>query len=64
MEVPGIDVSSHQGVIDWSKVQTDFVILRAGWSWYQGGMNIDQRFLENVAGVQAAAILAAAGVRS
>ncbi len=56
MEVPGIDVSSHQGVIDWSKVQTDFVILRAGWSWYQGGMNIDQRFLENVAGVQAAGI--------
>ena len=56
MEVSGIDVSSHQGIIDWSKVQTDFVILRAGWSWYQGGMNIDKCFLENAQGVQKAGI--------
>ena len=27
----GIDVSNHQGVIDWSKVQTNFAILRAGY---------------------------------
>lgn len=56
MERYGIDVSSHQGKIDWGKVKKDFAILRAGWSWYQGGMNIDTRFLENVAGVQAAGI--------
>lgn len=48
----GIDVSSHQGLIRWSEVCADFAILRAGWSWYEGGMNIDQRFLENVSGVQ------------
>lgn len=52
----GIDVSAHQGAIDWSRVQKDFAILRAGWSWYEGGMNIDQRFRENVDGVQAAGI--------
>lgn len=56
MEKYGIDVSSHQGKIDWGKVKKDFAILRAGWSWYQGGMNIDTRFLENAAGVQAAGI--------
>lgn len=27
----GIDVSVHQGVINWSKVKTDFAILRAGY---------------------------------
>lgn len=27
----GIDVSEHQGVIDWSSVKTDFAILRAGY---------------------------------
>ena len=56
MEKYGIDVSSHQGKIDWEKVQMDFAILRAGWSWYQGGMNIDTQFLANVDGVQAAGI--------
>lgn len=48
----GIDVSRHQGVIDWAAVQTDFAIIRAGWSWYQGGMNIDQRFLANMRGAK------------
>lgn len=48
--VTGIDVSHHQGMIKWDKVQTDFAIIRAGWSWYQGGMNIDQRFLANIQG--------------
>ena len=52
----GIDVSSHQGAIDWGAVKTDFAILRAGWSWYQGGMTQDQRFLENVKGVREAGI--------
>lgn len=27
----GIDVSEHQGVIDWNKVNTDFAIIRAGY---------------------------------
>lgn len=27
----GIDVSEHQGVIDWTSVKTDFAILRAGY---------------------------------
>lgn len=52
MERYGIDVSSHNGKIDWTKVKTDFAILRAGWSWYEGGMNIDTRFLDNIKGVQ------------
>ena len=30
----GIDVSKHQGMIDWSKVKTDFAILRAGFGRY------------------------------
>lgn len=47
----GIDVSGYQGVIDWSKVVTDFVMIRAGWSWYEGGMNIDKMFENNTKGV-------------
>lgn len=43
----GIDVSSHQGAIDWAKVKTDFAILRAGWSWYDGGLDVDARFIQN-----------------
>ena len=34
MEVKGIDVSKHQGEIDWQKVKdsgVEFVILRAGY---------------------------------
>jgi lysozyme len=52
----GIDVSSHQGAIQWEKVKTDFAILRAGWSWYDGGMDTDARFRENIKGVQASGI--------
>ncbi len=46
----GFDLSSHQGAVHWRRVEADFAMVRAGWSWYEGGMNIDQRFLENVAG--------------
>lgn len=56
MQKYGIDVSSHNGNIQWDKVKTDFVILRAGWSWYAGGMNIDVKFLDNVRGVEEAGI--------
>lgn len=30
----GIDVSKHQGMNDWSKVKTDFAILRDGFGRY------------------------------
>ncbi len=52
----GFDLSSHQGAVNWGKVKSDFALIRAGWSWYNGGMNIDQRFAENVAGAQGAGI--------
>ncbi len=45
----GIDISSYQGVIDWSKVKVDFAIIRLGY-----GDNIekqdDTQFLNNVRG--------------
>lgn len=47
----GIDVSEHQGVIDWSKVNTDFVIIRAGY-----GREIsqkDKQFENNYKGCKA-----------
>lgn len=52
----GIDVSIHQGTVDWGKVTAEFVILRAGLSWYEGGMDTDKNFLVNAAGVQGAGI--------
>jgi GH25 family lysozyme M1 (1,4-beta-N-acetylmuramidase) len=33
----GIDVSHHQGNIDWSKVSVDFAIIRAGYRGYGSG---------------------------
>ncbi|MEG0895024.1 MAG: glycoside hydrolase family 25 protein [Oscillospiraceae bacterium] len=51
MKKLGIDVSSHQGTIDWVKVKKDkidFAIIRAGWSWYQGGLTIDEKFKFNI----------------
>ena len=47
----GIDVSKHQGVIDWTKVKTDFAVLRAGY-----GREIsqkDEQFEANYAGCKA-----------
>ena len=42
----GIDVSEHQGVIDWNKVKdhVDFDMLRAGF----GRDNIDKQFVRNI----------------
>ena len=51
----GIDVSSHQGSVDWEKVAADgisFVILRAGTS----SSGKDTRFEENYAGAVAAGL--------
>ena len=50
----GIDVSKHQGVIDWSKVKTDFAILRAGFGRYTSQK--DPQFEQNYAGAKAAGI--------
>ena len=36
----GIDVSKYQGMIDWSKVKTDFAILRAGFGRYTSQKNL------------------------
>lgn len=50
----GIDVSKHQGVIDWSKVKTNFAILRAGFGRYANQK--DPQFERNYAGAKAAGI--------
>ena len=53
----GIDVSSWQGKIDWSKVKKagiEFAILRAGFGW--GKDNTDTRFEEYYAGARLAGI--------
>ena len=50
----GIDVSKHQGVIDWSKVKTSgvkFAMIRCGYRGYtEGGLNEDIQFLNNIKG--------------
>ena len=50
----GIDVSEHQGSIDWEKVRgagIDFAMLRAGWGYSTSGESgIDKAFLNNVRG--------------
>ena len=50
----GIDVSKYQGIIDWSKVKTDFAILRAGFGRY--AYQKDSQFERNYAGAKAAGI--------
>ena len=57
----GIDVSSHQGEIDWQAVAADgveFAILRVGFRGYgsEGTLNDDERFVENLAGAKAAGL--------
>lgn len=50
----GIDVSEHQGLIDWEAVAgdgVDFAILRAGYRGYsEGGLYLDEYFFENMNG--------------
>lgn len=50
----GIDVSYHQGDVDWTKVADDgidFVIMRVGYRGYESGvLNVDGRFHEYVKG--------------
>lgn len=54
MMIYGIDVSRHQGVIDWGKVKTDFAILRAGYGKVVSQK--DTRFEANYSGAKAAGI--------
>lgn len=50
----GIDVSSHQGEIDWQQVAdagVEFAMLRVGFRGYgTGSLNLDSRFEENIQG--------------
>ena len=57
----GIDVSEHQGSIDWARVKADgidFAILRVGYrgTGKEGKLMTDARFEENYAGAEAAGI--------
>jgi lysozyme len=54
-EVYGIDISNHQGEIDWSKVgegDVDFAYIKAS----EGGDYVDEWFNENWAGAEAAGL--------
>jgi lysozyme len=51
----GVDVSKHQGRIDWKKVAdsgVEFVIIRAGY----GKNNVDKYFIENIVGAHTAGL--------
>lgn len=57
----GVDVSEHQGEIDWAAAASDgveFAILRAGYRGYgaRGSLNTDARFADNMDGALAAGI--------
>lgn len=57
----GIDVSSHQGKIDWSLVAQDgveFAIIRVGFRGYgsEGKLVVDQQFENNIRGATAAGV--------
>lgn len=58
--VQGVDVSEHQGVIDWQQVKAagiDFAILRLGYrGMTEGGLNVDATFEENYQGATAAGL--------
>lgn len=57
----GIDVSSHQGKIDWNLVAQDgveFAIIRVGFRGYgsEGRLVVDEQFENNIKGAKAAGI--------
>lgn len=54
----GIDVSFHNGVINWQKVtdEVDFAFIRLGYSLYNGGIKEDINFKANIEGAMAAEI--------
>ncbi len=51
----GIDVSTFQGNIDWTRVKNasvDFAILRASYGWENRDRQVDARFHENAQGLR------------
>lgn len=57
----GIDVSSHQGEIDWQKVAAsgvEFVFVRVGYRGYgkSGSLNTDKNYKQNIEGAKAAGL--------
>ena len=56
----GVDVSSHQGVIDWQAVAdsgVEFAMIRIGFRGYlEGEINTDKMARENIAGAKAAGL--------
>lgn len=57
----GVDVSEHQGAVDWERVKAagyEFAILRIGYRGYgtAGNLYVDARFHENIAGAEAAGL--------
>ena len=63
MELRGIDVSEHNGAVEWGKVEgVEFVMLRLGTG--AGGFTLDRRFSKNAAGARAAGLRVGAYVYS
>ena len=58
--VLGLDVSSHQGTIDWKQVKAagfEFVMIRVGYRGYESGLlNVDSRAQQNYEGARAAGL--------
>ena len=58
--IAGIDVSEHQGVIDWQKVKDsgiEFAIIRVGYRTYGGGeITLDTTFEDNLRNAEKAGI--------
>lgn len=58
--IPGIDVSVHQGDIDWQMVKdagVEFAMIRVGYRTYGGGeVKFDDKFAENLKGAREAGI--------
>ena len=56
----GVDVSDHQGDIDWQAVAADgidFAFVRVGNRGYtEGGLSVDGRFVKNVEGAEASGL--------
>lgn len=56
----GVDVSAHQGEIDWEKAAADgiqFAMIRLGYRGYtEGEIDLDAYFLRNIEGAQAAGL--------
>ncbi len=56
----GVDVSEHDGTIDWQQAKAagvEFAIVRVGYRGYsQGSINLDEQFYSNISGASEAGI--------